>query len=105
MGKDRRRIVETAELFAERLVRNHGEDARLEALVLCARSQGRGHPRERARFRRGSGRRRIGEAPAARRLEGNREPDGGAMVPGRARGGGGRGAVSASLTCTEPRTF
>jgi hypothetical protein len=37
MGKDRRRIVETAELFAERLARNHGEDARLEALVLCAR--------------------------------------------------------------------
>ncbi len=37
MEKDGRRIVETAEVFAERLARNHGEDARLEVLVLCAR--------------------------------------------------------------------
>jgi hypothetical protein len=37
MDKDGRRIVETAEVFAERLARNHGEDARLEVLVLCAR--------------------------------------------------------------------
>ena len=37
MEKDGRRIVETAEGFAERLARNHGEDARLEVLVLCAR--------------------------------------------------------------------
>jgi hypothetical protein len=42
MGIDGRRIVETAEVFAERLARNHGEDARLEVLVLCARVQGGG---------------------------------------------------------------
>jgi hypothetical protein len=37
MEKDGRRIVETAEVLAERLARNHGEGARLEVLVLCAR--------------------------------------------------------------------
>ena len=42
MGIDGRRIVETAEVFAERLARNHGEDARLEVLVLCARVRGGG---------------------------------------------------------------
>ena len=46
MGIDGRRIVEAAEAFAERLARNHGEDARLEVLVLCARVRGTGRPDE-----------------------------------------------------------
>ncbi len=46
MGIDGRRIVETAEVFAERLTRSHGEDARLEVLVLCARVRGRGADHE-----------------------------------------------------------
>ncbi len=46
MEKDGRRIVETAEVFAESLARNHGEDARLEVLVLCARVRGGGADHE-----------------------------------------------------------
>ena len=46
MEKDRRRIVETAEVFAERLARSHGEDARLEVLILCARVRGGKRPDE-----------------------------------------------------------
>src|SRR3712207_9522825 len=46
MGIDGRRIVETAEVFAERLERNHDEDARLEVLVLCARVRGGGGGQE-----------------------------------------------------------
>ena len=46
MEKDGRRIVETAEVFAKRLARNHGEDARLEVLVLCARVRGGGGTNE-----------------------------------------------------------
>ena len=48
MGIDGRRIVETAEVFADRLARNHGEDARLEVLVLCARVRGGGGAHENA---------------------------------------------------------
>ncbi len=46
MEKDGRRIVETAEVFAKRLARNHGEDARLEVLVLCARVRSGGGTHE-----------------------------------------------------------
>ena len=46
MGIDGRRIVETAQVFAERLARSHGEDAHLEVLVLCALVRGGGEAYE-----------------------------------------------------------
>jgi len=46
MVRDGRRIVETAEVFAETLARNYSEDARLEVLVLCARVRGGGGAHE-----------------------------------------------------------
>jgi hypothetical protein len=37
---DKQRVVETANVFADELVRHHGEGAQLEVLVVCAQVRG-----------------------------------------------------------------